>query len=214
MSFFDLLHTVGGRLRILEVSPKTRPGEIPKIATRTVTLEELKTHIRSEEVRQLADLPAELGVPFEKIFAAAGVAAATPSWDLARLKALLQTDPYKSQERGAAQKDLIAALDADHVQPEDLVKEAMAQDQALDQFEAFARKKADDQEARTRNQIAELEARIQSWQAERARLVERMRQDHEKLSAWRRNKRAYERELAAAIGYLTDRPVISTDEEA
>lgn len=213
MSFFDLLQTVGGRLGILEASPQTKAGECAKIVTRTVTLEELKTQIRSEEVRNLADLPAELAVPFDKIFATAGVPTAAPSWNVARLKAVLQTDPFRDQERSAAQKAILDALCADHISPEDLVKEAMAQDQALDAFETFVCRKADDQRALTQQKIAELEARIQILQADRTRLTDRIHQEQEKLRDWRRNKRAYERELAAAIGYLTDRPVISTDNE-
>jgi hypothetical protein len=213
MSFFDFLQTMGGRLGILEASPKTMLGEPSKIVTRTVTLEELKTQIRSEEVRTLADLPAELTVPFEKIFETAGVRPAAQGWNVARLKAFLQTAPHPDKERDAVQKALLEALSTDQIRPEDLVKEAMAQDQALDAFEAFVNKKVADHMVLAQHQMAEIEARIQAQQAERTRLAERLRQDQEKLREWRRNKRAYERELAATIGYLTDRPVISTDND-
>jgi len=92
------------------------------------------------------------------------------------------------------------------------LKEAMAQDQALDAFEVFVRKKVEDHMAMAEHQIAELDAKIQALQTERARLAERIPLDQDKLREWRRRKRAYERDLAAAIGYLTDRPVITTDE--
>jgi len=213
MSFFNLLQTVGGRLGILESSRGTAAGGCAKIVTRTVTLEELKTQIRSEEVRILADAPAELAVPFEKIFETAGVPAAAPGWNVARLRDFLQTDPHKNQERGTLQKAVLDALHADQVSPEDLVREAMAQDQALDAYEAFVCRKVEDQTVRAQHQIAGLESRIQALQAERAHLADRIRQDQEKLRAWRRSKRTYERELAGAIGYLTDRPVISTDND-
>ncbi len=90
----------------------------------------------------------------------------------------------------------------------------MAQDQALDAFEVFVRKKVEDHMAAAEHQVSELDARIQALQGERARLAARVQLDQDKLREWRKNKRAYERDLAAAIGYLTDRPVITTDELA
>jgi chromosome segregation ATPase len=212
MSFLILLQTVGGRLGILEAPAKEDTGELAKVVTRTVTLAELRTEIRSEEVRTLADLPAELTVSFDKIFEAAGVTSSRPGWNVARLKVLLRTEPYQSQERPAAQQALLNLLRSEQVQTEDLVKEAMAQDQALDAFEVFVCKKVEDHMATAEHQIAEMDAKIQALQAERTRLEARIQLDQSQLRAWRRSKRAYERDLAAAIGYLTDRPVITTDD--
>ncbi|MBZ5496676.1 MAG: DUF4164 domain-containing protein [Acidobacteriia bacterium] len=212
MSFLDLLQTMGGRLGILEAPSTTKTGAPEKVVTRTVTLAELKSEIRSEEVRTLAELPAELTVPYERIFEAAGVTAPAHGWNVARLKSLLNTEPYRSQDRAAAQRALLSLLSSEHIQAEDLVKEAMAQDQALDAFEVFVRRKVEDHMALAEHQTAELDARIQALQSERARLAERLQLDQEKLREWRRRKRAYEHDLAATIGYLTDRPVITTDE--
>jgi hypothetical protein len=214
MSFLDLLHIVGGRLRIVETATENVAGEPAKVVTRTITLTELKTEIRSEEVRSLADAPAELTVPFEKIFEAAGVAGPACGWNLARLKAMLQAEPYKNQEHAAVQKSLLASMSAEHVEAEDLVKEAMAQDRALDEFEIFARKKVEDHMAAAEHQIADLEAKIQALQGERARLAARIQLDQDRFREWRRKKRAYEHDLAAAVGYLTDRSVITTDDLA
>jgi uncharacterized small protein (DUF1192 family) len=214
MSFLDLLQTVGGRLGILEAHAKEDAGEPLKVVTRTVTLAELKTEIRSEEVRILADLPAELTLPYDRIFAAAGVKCSAESWSVARLKALLSTEPYQSMEHAAAQQALLTLLSAERVQAEDLVREAMGQDQALDAFEVFVGKKVEDHMAAAEHQVSELDARIQALRSERARLAARIQLDQEKLREWRKSKRAYERDLAASIGYLTDRPVITTDELA
>src|SRR5512136_1233619 len=98
MSFIDLLQTMGGRLGILQARPSEGPSDVLKVATRTVSIEELKMEIRSENVRTLADMPAELSVPYDKIFAVAGVASPSHGWDVARLRALVKTDPYRSQE--------------------------------------------------------------------------------------------------------------------
>jgi hypothetical protein len=213
MSLLDLLQTVGGRLGILEAPSKADAGEPGKVVTRTVTLDELRSQIHSEDVRALADLPAELALPFEKIFDAAGVNVPAHGWTVARLKALLLTEPYRTQDRAAAQLVLLNTLQSAHAPAEDLVKEAMAQDQALDAFESFVCRKADDRHKTAERKISELDARIEALQNERAGLVERLQLEQENLRSWRRRKRAYERDLAAAVGYLTDRPVITTDDE-
>jgi len=213
MSLLDLLQTAGGRLGILEAPSKADAGEPGKVVTRTVTLDELRSQIHSKDVRALAELPAELAQPFEKIFAAAGVDVPAHGWTIARLKALLLTEPYLRQERAAAQLALLNTLHSDRVPAEDLVKEAVAQDQALDAFESFVCNKTKDHLAAAERRITELDARIQALQNERARLAAHLQVEQENLRAWRCRKRAYERELASAVGYLTDRPVITTDDE-
>jgi hypothetical protein len=144
MSLLDLLQTVGGRLGILEAPSRADAGEPGKVVTRTVTLEELRSQVHSEDVRALAELPAELSLPFEKIFEAAGVNVPAHGWTVARLKALLLTEPFQRQERANLQLALLNTLHSAHVPAEDLVKEAVAQDQALDAFESFVCNKAKD----------------------------------------------------------------------
>jgi len=212
MSFFDFLQTVGDRLGILEAPTKQEAGTPAKIVTRTVTIVELKSEIRFEEVRTLADLPAELTIPFERVFEAAGVSGTAQGWNVARLKSLLATDAYRGQERAAAQQALLNLLGSERVPAEDLVKEAIAQDQALDAFEIAVCKKVADHMAAAERRISELDADIQALQADRSRLAAHIQLDQDKLREWRRGKRAYERDLASAIGYLTDHPVISTDD--
>jgi hypothetical protein len=211
MSFLNLLQTVGDRLGILEAPAKQETGAPAKIVMRTVTFAELKSEIRSEEVRTLAGLPAELTIPFEKVFEAAGVQPAAGGWNVARLKSLLATDAFRGKEKSVVQQALLNLLNIEKVPPESVIKEAVAQDQALDAFEAAVCRKVADHMGAAEHQIAELESQIKALEMERAKLVARVQIDREKLREWRQGKRAYERELATAIGYLTDHAVISTD---
>ncbi|MBP1597502.1 MAG: hypothetical protein H6Q05_2879 [Acidobacteria bacterium] len=214
MSLLDLLQTVGGRLGILEAHPKTAAGEPEKVVTRTVTLEQLRTEIRADEVRALAGQPADLALPFDKIFEAAGVSRPASEWNILRVREILESERSKGRDRAAMQHELLSRLNLAQVSAEDVVKEAIAQDQALDAFEDFVRRKSADRLAMTERRIAELAAQIQALQGERAGLEARQQNDQRELLDWRRRKRAYERELAETVGYLTDRPVISTDTES
>lgn len=208
-----MLQGLGDRLGILESSSEQTAQAAAKIQTRIVTLSELTTEIRAEEVRALADLPAELTVPFEKIFDTAGIRPPANGWNVDRLKQLLLTDAFKDKERQAAQKAILSVLNSENVSVEDIVRDAMARDKALDSFETFARKKMEDRMAARERQIAETEAQIKSLQIQADELNEKMKVDQEKWHDWRKQKRARERDLAWTVGYLIDRQVITTDDE-
>lgn len=213
MSFLDLLQDFGDRLGILEKAAHPAEHRAGKIQTRTVTLAELSTEIRSEEVRALADLPAELTVPFEKIFETAGIETPSHGWNIDRLKQFLHTDAFKNKERSVVQTAILNILKLENASVEDVVKDAMARDKALDSFEAFAQKKMEDRMAARERQLAEIESQIQALQSELSELKAKKEADEARWREWRRQKRAQERELAWAVGYLIDRQVITTDDE-
>ena len=213
MSFLDLLQDLGDRLGILETAAQSAAQPAAKIQTRTVTLAELSTEIRSEEVQALADLPAELTVPFQKIFETAGIQPPANGWNVDRLKQFLLTDAFKNKDRGVVQTAILNILKLENALVEDVVKDAMARDKALDSFETFARKKMEDRMAARERKVAEVESQIQVLQSELSELKAKREADEAKWREWRRQKRAQERELAWAVGYLIDRQVITTDDE-
>ncbi|HYK87654.1 MAG TPA: hypothetical protein VE398_02720 [Acidobacteriota bacterium] len=213
MSFLDLLQDLGDKLGILESASGLAAQPASKIQTRTVTLAELTTEIRSEEVRALADLPAELAVPFEKIYDTAGIQRPANGWNVDRLKQFLLTDAFKNKDRTVVQTAILNILKTENATVEDVVKDAMARDKALDAFEAFVQKKMNDRMAVRERKAAELESQISAIRSELDELKERGAADDAKWKEWRRQKRAQERELAWAVGYLIDRQVITTDDE-
>ncbi len=213
MSFLDLLQVLGDRLGILESASGSSSQPAAKIQTRTVTLAELATEIRSEEVRALAELPAELTVPFEKIYETAGIPKPANGWNVDRLKQFLKTAALKDKERSVVQTAILNILKTENASVEDVVKDAMARDKALDSFETFVRKKMEDRKTARERKAAEIESQISALEVERKTLEEKKAADEAKWKEWRRQKRAQERELAWAVSHLIDRPVITTDDE-
>jgi hypothetical protein len=213
MNLIDLLRAVGDRLGIVEMTPATGPTRPAKIQTRTVSLNDLLIEIRQEEVRALAELPAELSVPVDQIFAAAGVKAAAHGWTVDRLKQLLKTDQFHSKDREEIQKSILNILANEKVAVEDMVKDAVARDQALDAFEGVAGKKMEQRITARARKMSELESRVRSLQEELDGLRREAAQDEEHWRQWQQKKEAIERELAWTIGYLIDRPVITTADE-
>ncbi|PYV00824.1 MAG: hypothetical protein DMG10_19520 [Acidobacteria bacterium] len=213
MSLLDRLHELGERLRIFEARPKANAAKLAKIATRTVTLSDLTTEIRQDELRALAELPAELSIAFEKVFEAAGIKSPGHGWTAARLKQLLESDQFKTMDRPSVQRSVLNILADEKVDVEDIVKDVIAHDQALDAFETFTRKKMLDRIAARQKKVAEVETQIASLQEQRERLTHETETDEQHWTAWLERKRAYERDLSRTISYLVDRLVVSIDEQ-
>jgi len=213
MRLTELLESLGDRLGILEKAAGNATPAGSKIQTRSISLEELKSEIRSEEVQALADLPAELSVPFDKIMEAAGIEPGPHGWTIERLRRLLMTDEFKSLTREEAQKRILGVLSAQKVKTEELVKDAVARDRAIDAFERTARQKMENRMAARERQIAETEAKAAELQKDAARLKEQASADQSKWREWRKNKRAFEKDLASSVAYLIEGQVITTDDE-
>jgi hypothetical protein len=213
MSFFKFLEGIGDRLGILESvsTPESKPAT--RIQTRSVSLQELASEIRSGEVRTLADSPAELSIPFEEIFAAAGISSKPEDWTIDRLKQLIASEAGKQKSRDAVQKAVLEHLGSESVHAETLVKDAIARDQALDAFESRVNEKMRDRNQACKRRLLELETQIKELREESAKIEAGLKADDGKWSEWKRRKREYERELAAAAGFIVDRPVVTMDEE-
>lgn len=213
MSLFDLLESMGDRLGILEMSHNQTSHSAARIQTRAVTLAELATEIHAEEVRALADQPAELSIPFEKIFETAGIKPDTQRWTVEKLREVLLSESFKDQPRKLAQKKILETLHAENVSAEEIVKDAMARDKVLDSFEVYVRKKMEERRAALERRAAELEENLKKIEIERAELEEKRKADEERWVQWRKQKKAHEQDMAWAIGHLIDRPVITMSDE-
>lgn len=213
MGLIDGLKNLGSKLRIVQsvrIVPAAQPEKTP---TRSVTLAELTGEIRAEEVRALAGLPEELAVPFEKVYEAAGIKAEQGRWTIFSLRELVEKEPFKSMDRLTAQKMLQAKLVEAQVPAEEIVKDAVSRDQALDAFEASLRAKIEERDGLRHRKLAELDTQIDRLKKEAAALTAESQEERKRVKEWKTRKNAEEKMLATAVSYLLDQPVISTDAE-
>src|SRR5215813_9444984 len=106
MYLTDMLRRLGDRLGIMEMTPASRGRSTTvKIQTRTVTMTELMTSIRITELRELAEMPAELSVPFEEVFAAAWIPSSSNAWTIVQLEEFLNGDVVRGMDRARAQQE-------------------------------------------------------------------------------------------------------------
>ena len=208
MSFLKLLQGIGDRIGILETAsvPGNQPGE--RVKTRIVTLRELTYEIKSMEVSALADESEVTAAP-ERIFETAGIAPNPKGWSVDKLKEIIQGELDKKKPREEIQKSVLAMMNADGVTAGDIVKDAVARDRALDAFEESAQERM----AVGRRRIQDMEAQIEALRREAAGLRENLEARERQWSEWKRQKRAYENDLAATVAYIVDHPVITTDND-
>jgi chromosome segregation ATPase len=213
MSFIKFLQGIGDRLGILE--SVSGAGEVPetRIQTRTVSLKDLATEIRSGEIRALADSPAELAVPAEKIYEAAGISLTPVIRTINKVSEIIANDACRQKPREAVQKTVLESLASEGISAETLVKDAIARDQALDSFESRLQEKMQDRNQSCKNRALEIEQQIKNLQEEKERLDANLKAVEDQWREWRKIKRAHERELAFLVSYLVDHPVITTDNE-
>jgi hypothetical protein len=213
MSFVKFLQGIGDRLGILESVTITETTRVTRIQTRSVSLRELVSEIKSVEVRALADSPAEFSVPFEKIFETAGIPSDPKDWTVERLKQVIAGESL-NKSREEVQRSVLDLLKAERVPVEKIVKDAMARDQALDAFEAFARDKMKARIESGKARLREMELKIKELQEESASLEQALKADEEKWNKWRKLKREQEHDLATTVSYIIDHPVITLSDEA
>ena len=213
MSFVKFLEGIGDRLGILEAVAAADTGQPARIQTRSISLRELTIEIKAVEVQVLADSPAELTVPFEKIFESAGISSDPKEWTIDRLKQVISGEAFKNKPRDEVQHSILGMLKAEGVPVENIVIDAMARDKALDSFEAFAREKMQARTEQRKKRLQEADARILELQKESMDLGKALKIDEEKWKEWRKLKREREHDLASTVGYIVNHPVITLSDE-
>jgi hypothetical protein len=200
-----MLRTLGGRLGILELSKTSQPSAPAKVETRTVTLSQLIMTIRITNVRDLADLPSELSIPFQDVFSAAGITAPPEAWTVDRLLEFLNTERIRNMDRADAQRETLAMLAAEKADAAEIVKDAISRDQALDAFEDFVMKKRQSWQTKKKELLEELKE-------QQRRIEQEIENEEKKWTEWRRLKHQRELDMARAVGYLIEQQVISIGE--
>ena len=199
MNLLAMLRNLGDRLGILEVSQSGAKSPPVKVQTRSVTLSELIMTIQVTEIHELADSSTGSSIPFDEVFKAAGISPSTTPWSVDRLMQFLESDRFRGKSREDIQHELLKVLAAENVDAANVIRDAISRDQALDAFAESVGKKRE-------RWVAAKRAEIQSLQRS---LADEEKNWHE----WRQKKRKREQDMARAVGYLIDKPVISIDDD-
>jgi hypothetical protein len=210
MGILDKLQALGCQLKLVQVVPRTKTSP-EKIKTRNVTLRELTTQLHAENMRVLAESPVELSIAYEKVFETAAIKVLSNGWTAEQLVKLLQSKPYKEMDKAALQIAVLEKLAAGNVTPEELIKDALAKDQALDAFEAFVSKKMKDRSSARQMRMVEIEKEMNLLRQEQMRLKQDDQGEAAQLSEWQHKKGEYEKEILEAVDFLISCKELASD---
>jgi hypothetical protein len=210
MGLLEKLQALGCQLKLVQVVPKTKTAP-EKIETRSITLQELTTQLHAENMRILAESPVELTIAYEKVFETAGIKTHSNGWTTEQLVKLLQSKPYNEMDKAALQRAVLEKLTAGNVTAEELIKDAVAKDQALDAFEAFVCKKMNDRVSARQMRCVEIEKEINVLRQEQLRLEHDDQGEAAQLSEWQHKKENYEKEILAAVDFLISCKELASD---
>lgn len=212
MTLVDRLCAIGGILRIVHVTRIETSQSHEKITTRTIALKDLIVEIQSEQVHSLAQDPHEAIDGFERIFAAAGIKSPAHGWTAEKLRDLLRQEPYRTMDVKSAQKILVEKLRAEEVPAEEIIQDAVLRDKALDAFEVGAATRIEQRQQVSQERIGQIKAQIEALRKESAGLEQATQAESSQWQQWRSRKVDFEKEMAWALGYLMDQPMITVDE--
>ncbi|HEX4998675.1 MAG TPA: hypothetical protein VFY29_10630 [Terriglobia bacterium] len=162
-------------------------------------MSELIMTVQVTGIQKLAEAPSELSISFDDVYKTAGISS-SPAWSVDRVIQFLENDRFRGKSRNEIQHELLAALAAEKVDVAGVIKEAISCDQALDAFAESIRKKRERWVAAKRAEIQQLERSLA--------------EEEKDWKDWRERKRKREKDMALAVGYLIDKPVISIDDDA
>ena len=217
MDLLQQLRNVGqhlGLVRVVAAQPSPTPSATPrKLTTRTITLKDLDAEIEAQELKTLSQSPSGVLVEIEQVLLAAGIRPGEGSWSIPRLQRVIQSDVLKNQDRKHIQAEILNQLAADKATVEDIVKDALARDRAIDTYDAMVHRKMADREELRQRRCTEIQDQIAALQEEAGRFAQESKSDGQHFRDWHRKKVAYEIEMAKAINYLLDKPVITIEEQ-
>jgi hypothetical protein len=203
MGLLDTLQSLGTKLKLIQTS--SSGAKTPtKIATRSVTMKELMVEVDRSTVQALAQRPAQTCVPLEKVFESAGIKPHPKGWNIDRLMQLLATPEYRTMDRKAVQLSVLQLLAKEGVDVEELVRDALARDQAMDTFEASVVSKTRELSTARQARMSQLESQVQKLSTELTRLKEEGISDAGQLGEWQKMKSEYDKELMWAVGFLME----------
>ena len=209
MPIVEWLKAAGGRLGLVHfVSTSAQAPGPKKVPTRVVTMKELLAEARAAEPAS-APAPADLGRSFDEIYRDAGVTPPVHGWTVQRLAEWLRGEADLKAPRETLQLGILHKLASEKAHVQDIVRDALARDQALDAYEVAMGRALKEREADRRRRAGQVEEELKGIQARLAQIADESHRDAARLEEWREKKAAIEQEMAWTLDFLINEKVVS-----
>ncbi len=203
MGLLAKLQELGCQLKLVQSVERPAAKMPTKVETKAVTIKELITELHAENVKILAESPVELTIEFGKIFESAGIKIPNHGWTIEKFIEVFQSK-YKTADANEVKKAVQLWLSEKKVSSEDLVRDALAKDQALDAYEEFVLKKMNGRSQARQGRISEIAKEIDKLKQELKQLEGEMQQEQNDAGKWQNRKKSYEQDISRAVDLLTN----------
>jgi hypothetical protein len=188
-------------------------GKAPgPLKTKIITLDELKKQSREISVEHFeCCIPPgeELKLSFDDVFTRANIREPKHGWTITRVAETVSTPEYQTMGEDTAKQALVGALKSAKTKPEEILKDAMERDRALDKFEEFLNGRIVKTQTELLDQNAEIEQKIQQLAKQKEENLTRIQEVKDYLARWKTEKVEIEKSFAKAASYLTAENVVS-----
>ncbi len=152
---------------------------------------------------------------FSDIYASAQIATPAHGYTVLKVADMLQSEHLRALPPDVKRKSILVALDAAGVPVDDIVRDAVTRDRALDTYERVLEQHLEEVRSAKAAENQQLEAEMARVMAElRGRIDENNQQvsrEQDELQAWRVRKQREETTIAEAVSpFVSENPITTT----
>jgi len=204
----EVLRKVGSKAGLIHYDSEVAQSiEVTVWEKQVISLQQLQDDAEKKQREELSAPPPEISVDFAQVFDALKIPPPAHGWTVETLKQALGDALQKGhQEASSAATALLAQ---NQVPADDIIKDAVNRDKALDSYEAFVAKKMEERSASRKRIMEDLRQQIKESEAQIERLNLSQASDDRNFQQWQNKKVEKEEELAKVVALLTSQSEIS-----
>ncbi|MEI8011123.1 MAG: hypothetical protein WCI27_01390 [Candidatus Omnitrophota bacterium] len=174
----------------------------------TISLDKLIEQQNAKDFTNSVQAP-ELDVDFETIYKMLKVVPPLHHWDVDKLLEILNSPPVKGRGRDDAKKMIQEMLAENNIPSQDIIKDAVSRDGALDTYEQFVFKQSQGRGEKRQARIDALKKQMDECRCFIDQLQAAQGKEAAAFSQWVAKKTAKEEQLVEVVSFLTPDTVIS-----
>jgi cell division protein FtsB len=198
----EYLQRLGVKAGLLHIEEKEQAIDTGVFETRVVSLSALL----QQQDETLAEPPAELTLDFRQIFDAVKEHDFPHGWNVDRVSEFLKSDACRNLPHAEQKKALLEALGKEGIPADDVVKDALSRDRALDSYQDFLAKKLKLRGEAIEERINELQKQIE----ESRRRIEQLKSSVHLMESgyqnWIERKTRAEEDMVAIVSLIAEGP--------
>lgn len=208
MKAANFIRKITAKLGLIKVLAENDQAGPVGVETVRVSLTDLQAKYKNNMTSETIYIP-EIIVDFDVLLESLKINIPAHGWTATRIAKLLLSDEFKAKDKNTVKKQILDLLMKEQVPVEDIIKDAVSRDQALDSFEQIVHNKLLTLVSSGKSKITELEAEIVEKQGQIKDFRSSIRNYKDTYKNWLCRKTAKEEELLEVVSVIADKQEIS-----